>query len=98
MKKNLIAALDQYGPLSILVDASKWQHYTGGIFTAAACSSTQTGNNQAAVLVGYGNANGQNYWIVRNSWGPQWGESGYIRLAYGSNTCGVSNFASFVTV
>jgi cathepsin L len=44
------------------------------------------------VLVGYGEENGQKYWIVRNSWSPAWGEQGYIRLARSDDdesNCGV---------
>lgn len=33
------------------------------------------------VLAGYGEENGQKYWLVRNSWSPTWGEKGYIKLA-----------------
>lgn len=38
------------------------------------------------------------YWKVRNSWGTSWGESGYIRLAYGSNTCDITNDPTYVSV
>jgi C1A family cysteine protease len=38
------------------------------------------------------------YWKVRNSWGTSWGESGFIRLAYGDNTCGLTSDANYATV
>ena len=44
-------------------------------------------------MVGYT----KDYWIVKNSWGPSWGESGYIRLNRG-NTCGLANAASYPTI
>ena len=37
--------------------------------------------NHAVQLVGYGSEAGEDYWLVRNSWGEDWGEAGYIRLA-----------------
>ena len=37
--------------------------------------------DHAVVLVGYGEENGQKYWLVRNSWSPSWGELGYIKIA-----------------
>ena len=43
-------------------------------------------------LVGYGNEDGHDYWIVRNSWTPLWGEDGFIRLAKfgeGKEPCGI---------
>ena len=40
----------------------------------------------------------QSYWNVRNSWGTSWGESGFIRLSYGGNTCGIASDANFATV
>lgn len=46
-------------------------------------------------IVGY-SASGK-YWIVRNSWGSSWGESGYIRLQYGSNQCGMKNEVAYST-
>ena len=38
------------------------------------------------------------YWKVRNSWGTSWGESGYIRLKYGANTCAITNDPTYVVV
>jgi C1A family cysteine protease len=35
------------------------------------------------------------YFIIRNSWGTSWGESGFIRLSYGSNTCAIASDANY---
>jgi len=80
------AALYQYGPLSMAVNASLFQYYTGGIFNQAC--TTQL--NHAVTLVGWGVLNGVNYWIVKNSWGSNWGESGYIRMKKGTGQCGIN--------
>lgn len=74
----LETAVAQKGPISITVAASPWQLYGGGIFKG--CSRRWFGSNvldHGVQLVGYT----QDYWIVRNSWGARWGESGYIRLS-----------------
>ncbi|CUG86070.1 cysteine peptidase, putative [Bodo saltans] len=73
-------ALSNLGPLSILVDASDWSFYETGIFDG--CDySVNISLDHAVNLVGYGTQDGSDYWIVRNSWAPSWGESGFIRLA-----------------
>jgi len=77
-------------PLSICADAEPWQYYTGGILHAAQCGYTI---DHAIQLVGYSPADG-GYWIVRNSWGANWGERGYIYLAYGQNTFGITSLVT----
>merc|ERR1711944_364802 len=64
----------------ISVDASVWHSYEGGIFDG--CSYEENIEiNHGVQLVGYGtDAEHGDYWIVRNSWGPEWGEEGFIRL------------------
>jgi len=71
----------QIGPVAISVGANTWGGYSGGIFD----DSELTDNydiNHAVVLEGYGHdkKTGDDFWLVRNSWGVQWGEHGYIRL------------------
>jgi cysteine peptidase B len=76
-------ALAKYGPLSICADASSWSNYDGGIMTADECGNDI---DHAIQLTGY-SPNQGGYWIVRNSWGTDWGEKGFIWLQYGHNTC-----------
>jgi|EP00519_Triparma_laevis_P007999 C1A family cysteine protease len=90
----IIAALKQYGPMSIAIDASQWSSYTGGIMDSGSCSNSPRKMDHAVQLVGY-NAD-EAYWVVRNSWNTNWGEDGFIRLKMGENTCGIANLAALI--
>jgi C1A family cysteine protease len=98
----LLDAVANVGPISVGVNADfGWQLYSGGVykgFLGLGCNSDPSKMNHGVAVVGYGTDNGQDYWIVRNSWGATWGESGYMRLARGTNQCGVANEASYPTV
>jgi len=88
---DIVAALNDIGPLIVTVDAEKWQFYSGGIFNLDC--GTQLNHN--ALLVGYDSVtvSGKEvlFWIIKNSWGQMWGESGYIRLIRGQDECGVND-------
>jgi len=88
-----------YGPASIIVDASTWGDYTGGVLSQAACGGYAFDDLDHAVqLVGF-NANASTpYWLVKNSWATNWGLNGYIKLGYPANTCGLGNLATFVSI
>jgi cathepsin L len=88
---SLLYASATYGPIAISVDASNWHLYESGIFNG--CSYTENIDvNHAVVLVGYGTDATGGYWLVRNSWGPTYGEDGYIRIARESTvTCGTDS-------
>jgi cathepsin L len=76
----IMQALATLGPLAISVDAGAWHDYEDGVFTGG--NSTNPDLDHLVQLVGYGTTEqGQHYFVVRNSWTPEWGESGYIRLA-----------------
>lgn len=81
------------GTLSVCVDASTWSTYTGGIMTT--CPKQVDHCVQA---VGVQTGGSSPYWKVRNSWGTSWGESGFIRLSYGSNTCAIADDATYTSV
>lgn len=74
----------QEGPVNAAVSASElWNDYSHGILSACHPGAII---NHAVVLVGYGESNtGQKYWLIQNSWGPHWGEGGFLRLARRSN-------------
>ncbi|XP_078160173.1 senescence-specific cysteine protease SAG39-like [Carex rostrata] len=76
--ESALAKVTAYQPVSILINAnsSAFMFYSGGIFTGP-CGTIL---NHAVAVVGYSNSDGNNYWIVKNSWGTSWGESGYIRM------------------
>jgi len=94
-------AIYNYGPISVAVAVDTPFHdYKGGIFQGTGYSSV----NHGVTLVGYKDTPGENnegYWILRNSWG-NWGESGYMRIAYGANRVGyaaayIDGYESLVT-
>lgn len=74
--KAFDTALATKGPLAITVAAEPWMSYGGGIFDG--CTGAGGADLDHGVqAVGYS----QDYWIVRNSWGPGWGEGGFIRIS-----------------
>jgi len=87
------------GPVSIAIEADQqcFQFYSGGILSDPSCGMQL---DHGVLVVGYGTdaATSTPYWIVKNSWGASWGESGYIRLIRGKNECGVAQEASYPVV
>jgi hypothetical protein len=82
---DLKNAIYNQGGIAVAVYAnSAMQNYTGGIFNSCASYSP----NHAVMLVGWNDSGG--YWIMKNSWGTGWGESGYMRIPYGCSNIGYS--------
>eukprot|EP01084_Bolivina_argentea_P151490 264412_1 len=70
------------GPVAVAVDANPpFKNYAGGILTANCGISW----NHAVLAVGYGSVANVDYWIIKNSWGTAWGESGYIKICRNCN-------------
>ncbi|CAG9765058.1 unnamed protein product [Ceutorhynchus assimilis] len=91
-ENDLKNAVGSVGPVSVAMNADLLQSYGGGIFADTSCS---TAIDHGVLVVGYGTENGQDYWIVKNSWGAGWGESGYFRMAIGHNLCAIAQQACY---
>jgi len=86
-------AIYTYGPVKVSVCAgTAFSRYTGGIFTTDEKSACGGNTNHAVVLVGWDDAAG--VWLLRNSWGPGWGEAGYMRIGWGVSNVG--RYTSYV--
>lgn len=90
-EENMINYVLAKGPLSICVAASTWSSYTSGIV-----SSCDKNVDHCVQVVGVDTDN--DYWIVRNSWGTDWGENGYIYLKTGQNTCYITYDPTYAAV
>lgn len=80
-------------------DSPTFQTYESGVITSASCGTIV---DHAIWIVGYGAAtdsDSQGYYIVKNSWGADWGEQGYVRIgaSAGKGYCGINQFVAFPT-
>ena len=90
-EKAMEAHVSSTGPLSVCLDASDWASYTGGVVHTC-------GTDVDHCVQAVGLNSGRNYWIIRNSWGTNWGEKGYIYLEAGENLCDITYLPTYVAV
>jgi cathepsin L len=94
----LLTAANQQ-PVSVAIDASQnsFQLYSSGVYYEPNCSSTSL--DHGVLVVGYGTdstSQTPDYWLVKNSWGTDWGMNGYIEMARNqNNNCGIATAASY---
>lgn len=96
-ERALAAAVAKVGPVSVGIDAmqSTFLYYKSGVYYDPNCEKVDV--NHAVLAVGYGvTPKGKKYWIVKNSWGEDWGKKGYVLMARNrNNACGIASLASF---
>lgn len=90
------------GPVSVAIEADTrtFQLYTSGVITSEACG---TNLDHGVLVVGYGEETNIPYWLVKNSWGKGWGESGYVKIQRSDSSndpgvCGIAMQPSFPSV
>ncbi|XP_028765663.1 probable cysteine protease RD19B [Neltuma alba] len=97
---QIAANLVKNGPLAVAINAVYMQTYVGGVSCPYICSKRL---DHGVLLVGFGSAGyarsrlkEKPYWIIKNSWGEDWGENGYYKICRGRNICGVDSMVSTV--
>jgi KDEL-tailed cysteine endopeptidase len=84
-------------PLASAVAVSNnFQMYSKGVFDDPQCG-TQASHGILVTGFGTDTASGKDYWRLRNQWGTDWGEAGYIRIVRGKNMCAVGTYNSYPT-
>jgi len=101
-ESDLMDAVATVGPIAATIDGShdSFRFYKSGIYYEPACKSDPAQELHSVLIVGYGvDADQNSYWLVKNSWGAEWGNKGYIMMAKDrDNNCGIADGASYPVV
>ncbi|XP_063055370.1 cathepsin S-like [Engraulis encrasicolus] len=94
-EEALKEAVANIGPVSVAIDATRphFIFFRSGVYNDPSCTQKV---NHGVLAVGYGTMDGQDYWLVKNSWGAGFGDQGYIRMARNKNNqCGIAKYACY---
>lgn len=94
--KALTQAIATVGPISVGINTKGLKQHKNGTYYQPNCP---IGSNHVVLAVGYGSDEKGDYYIVKNSWGPKWGEKGFFKMARNrDNNCGITSNANYPTV
>lgn len=100
-EEKLKQVVAKFGPVAVAIDASSiwFQLYHKGVYYNKHCKNKPDELDHGVLVVGYGtDPKKGDYWIVKNSWGPEYGEAGYVRMARNKgNNCGIATIATIPT-
>lgn len=92
IERHIPGLLVNYGPITVGIDSNNVHidNYVSGTFNEKLCGKNI---DHAVTIVGYT----KHDYIIKNSWGTDWGENGYFRLKRGVNACGIAEYVSYIT-
>lgn len=98
-ERDILYHVATTGPvITVMKATNKFLYYGKGIFDDSSCSRRRDDVDHAIAIVGYGRENGQDYWIIKNSWGTTgWGQNGYGLYKRGSNVCSIGHWGWAIT-
>jgi len=88
-------------PVAVAIDAShpEFRYYTSGVYYQANCGNTPDDLDHEVLAVGYGTYQGQDYWLVKNSWSTHWGDEGFVMMSRNKdNNCGIATQPTYPIV
>ncbi|XP_055635974.1 cathepsin O-like [Toxorhynchites rutilus septentrionalis] len=91
----MLRYLANHGPIVAAVNAISWQYYLGGVIQYH-CDGSFEELNHAVEIIGYNLESNIPYYLVKNSWGPRFGDHGFIKIQIGKNLCGIANRVSII--
>mmetsp|Transcript_44938 Transcript_44938/g.106706 ORF Transcript_44938/g.106706 Transcript_44938/m.106706 type:complete len:523 (+) Transcript_44938:109-1677(+) len=104
-EKEIMHELYHNGPLAVgLQPDEDFMYYSEGVYRASGAKPASTGGHEweqvdhGVLLVGWGVENGTKYWKIQNSWGPDWGEDGFFRIARGTDESHIESMAEAADV
>ena len=104
-EEALKIAVATQGPISVGIHAADsfqdfgFRFHNSSVYYGTDCKSDFKSGNHGVAVVGYGTEDGKDYWLVKNSWGSDWGEEGYIKMARNkNNNCGIAIDACYAVV
>lgn len=98
-ERDILYHVAATGPVVTVMRATdKFLYYAKGIFDDPTCSRKRDDVDHAIQITGYGQENGVDYWLIKNSWGTTtWGEGGYGKYKRGTNACSIGHWGWAIT-
>eukprot|EP01027_Heterolobosea_sp_BB2_P018650 GEZU01026242.1.p1 GENE.GEZU01026242.1~~GEZU01026242.1.p1 ORF type:complete len:461 (-),score=134.83 GEZU01026242.1:970-2352(-) len=102
-EQNMMEEIYANGPIAVSFEVyPDFKYYKSGIYTHVTELDAATFNpfqitNHVVSVVGWGVENGTKYWIVKNSWGTNWGENGFFRILRGADECNIESMCEAST-
>ena len=97
--ETLLKAIVSQQPVSVAIQANltSFRLYSQGVYSDEECGDEL---DHGVLIIGYGTQNGSDYWVIKNSWGLDWGENGYMKMLrnYVNSSSGLCGIASVPSI